>query len=132
MKNKKIIGIIILIIILEILLLIGINYVNYSSNRRYEEIKKDIDNETAKYFKISHPYCTPGSGDFTITDETLLYQWGMDGEKLLDVDGESYCNVRIEATCIAKNKLNWDIYLKCKDYEDENYSNWEKRGKNGN
>ena len=77
--------------------------------------------------KISHPYCTPGSADFTINEEALLYQWGMDKGKLLDVDKESYCKTRIEVSCVSTNKLDLDVYISCKDYEDENYSNWEYR-----
>jgi len=130
LKKKIIITIIISIIILGII--IGISYKNYSNNKRYEIIKKEIDEETTKYLKISHPYCTPGTGDFTITEDELLYQRGMDKSKLLDIDKKSYCKVRIEVKCISENKLKKDVYLKCKNFEDENYSNWEERGKNGN
>ena len=56
----------------------------------------------------------------------------MDKELLLDVDDKSYCKVRVEVKCVSVNEFAWDTYLKCKDYEDVNYSNWEERGKNGN
>ena len=52
----------------------------------------------------------------------------MDKELLLDVDDKSYCKVRVEVKCVSVNEFAWDTYLKCKDYEDVNYSNWEERG----
>ena len=51
----------------------------------------------------------------------------MDKEKLLDIDYKSYCKARIEAKCKEVNQLSWNIYLKCKDYEDYEYSNWDKK-----
>ena len=53
----------------------------------------------------------------------MLVQWAMDKSKLLDIDNKSYCKARIEVSCIAENQLENNVYLKCKDYEDENYSN---------
>ena len=55
----------------------------------------------------------------------------MDKDLLLDVDGKSYCKVRVEVKCVAKNEFAWDTYLKCNDYEDENYGNWEENKKKG-
>ena len=130
MKWKKNIILFIIIVILIGLCIILLKYKNIISimnQKRYDEIRMDIKEEATEYLKISHPYCSPGSGDFTIKEESLLYQWGMDKETLLDIDKESYCKVRVEATCVSVNKLDLDVYLSCKDYEDENYSNWEYR-----
>lgn len=127
--KKKVILLVVLVLIV-ILIIIGLNYkniINIMNQKRYDEIRMNIKEEATEYLKISHPYCSPGSGVFTIKEEALLYQWGMDKKKLLDIDKESYCKVRVEATCVSKNKLDLDVYLSCKDYEDENYNNWEYR-----
>lgn len=104
------------------------------NQERYAEIKEDIQEDIAGYVRVRRPYCSVERGEnlnAIYTDETLVNQRGMDKEKLLDVDGESYCKVRIEVSCVGENEHTWNTYLKCKDYEDENYSNWEKRGING-
>ena len=125
--KKKIIIFAVVVIILTIGIVAGLSYKKYSKNKRYETIKIEIKEEAKRYLKVSHPYCTPGSASFAINENTLLVQWAMDKKKLLDVDGKSYCKTRIEVTCVAENELDMDVYIKCKDYEDENYSNWEER-----
>ena len=130
MKKKIIIALIIVAIVLSVGIVAGLSYKKYSNNKRYETIKTEIEEEAKSYLKVSHPYCTPGSASFTMNEDTLLVQWAMDKKKLLDVDGKSYCKVRVEVVCIAENELDTDVYIKCKDYEDENYSNWEEREQN--
>lgn len=125
--KKKIIIFAVVVIILTIGIVAGLSYKKYSKNKRYETIKIEIEEEAKRYLKVSHPYCTPGSASFTINENTLLVQWAMDKKKLLDVDGKSYCKTRIEVMCVAENELDMDVYIKCNDYEDENYSNWEER-----
>ncbi len=130
MKKKLIIALIIVAIVLSVGIVAGLSYKKYSNNKRYETIKTEIEEEAKRYLKVSHPNCTPGSGSFTMNEDALLVQWAMDKKKLLDVDGKSYCKTRIEVTCVATNELDIEVYIKCKDYEDENYSNWEERGQN--
>ena len=125
--KKKIIIVAAIVVILLIGIVAGLSYKKYSKNKRYETIKIEIEEEAKRYLKVSHPYCTPGSASFTMTEDALLVQWTMDKKKLLDVDGKSYCKTRIEVTCVAENELDMNVYIKCKDYEDENYSNWEER-----
>ena len=125
--KKKIIIVAVFIVVLVIGIVAGLNYKKYSNNKRYETIKMEIEEEAKSYLKVSHPYCTPGSASFTMNEDTLLVQWAMDKNKLLDVDGKSYCKTRIEVTCVATNELDTEVYIKCKDYEDKNYSNWEER-----
>lgn len=129
-KKKKIIIIAAFLVVLAIAIISILSYKNYTINKRYETIKMEIEEEAKRYLKVSHPYCTPGSASFTMNEDTLLVQWAMDKNKLLDVDGKSYCKTRIEVMCVAENELDTDVYIKCKDYEDENYSNWEERGQN--
>lgn len=134
MKKKIIIVIILVLIIVGIGVVIVLNYKNAIKKRnqkRYAEIKEDIQSDIAAYVRLTSHYCNPSRGENSgvavYTDETLIYQRGMDKELLLDVDGESYCKVRVEVRCVDENEFAWDTYLKCKDYEDENYSNWETR-----
>ena len=125
--KKKLIIVAVVIVILTIGIVAGLSYKKYSKSKRYETIKIEIEEEAKRYLKVSHPHCTPGSASFTINENTLLVQWAMDKKKLLDVDGKSYCKTRIEVLCVAENELDMDVYIKCNDYEDENYSNWEER-----
>lgn len=126
-KKKIIISLIVVVVILVIGIITGLKYKDYSINKRYETIKTEIEEEAKRYLKISNPYCTPGDANFTIDEETLFIQWAMDKSKLLDVDYKSYCKARIEVTCVRENELDTDVYIKCKDYEDKNYSNLEER-----
>ena len=127
MEKKIIISLIVIVVIFGIGIILGLKYKNYSINKRYEIIKTEIKEEAISYLKVSHPYCVPGNANYTINEDTLLIQWAMDKKKLLDVDGKSYCKVRIEVMCLSENELDTDVYIKCKDYEDKNYSNWEER-----
>ena len=135
MKRKIIIGVLLLTVVIIISIMLGLNYKNIIEKRNqehYAKIKENIQPDIEAYVRLTSPYCNPSRGEnsmvVTYTDETLVYQRGMDKELLLDVDGKSYCKVRVEVRCVAENKHEWDIYIKCKDYEDENYSNWEERG----
>lgn len=98
MKMKIIIcGIIILIIIVSGTI-IGFNYKNKIKERdqkRYAEIKENIQPEIDAYVRLTNYYCNPERGE---NSGTRVY-----------------------------NEFDWVTYLKCKDYEDTNYSNWENR-----
>ena len=129
----------IVIIVIAVLLLIGTGIgiaiglkhkkeIEERNQRRYAEIKKDIQEDIAGYVRATNVYCNPSTGEnnatVIYTDERLINYGGLDKKKLLDVDGESYCKLRVEVKCVAVNEFAWDTYLKCKDYEDEEYSNW--------
>ena len=60
--------------------------------------------------------------------ERLVNHGGMDKELLLDVDGESYCDVKVEVKCVDVNEFQWDTYLKCKYFEGNIDSKLEERG----
>jgi len=134
----------IIIIIMAVLMLIGTSIgivvglkhkkeIEQRNQKRYAEIKEDIQEDIAGYVRVRRPFCSVERGEnlnAIYTDDTLVNQRGMDKEKLLDVDGKSYCKVRVEVKCVGENEHTWDTYLKCKDYEDENYSNWDGSNKN--
>ena len=132
MKKKIIIALIIVAIVLSVGTIIGLNYkstIKKINQEHYAKIMENIQPEIETYIKLTKFYCNPERGENTgttvYTDETLVNQRGMDKELLLDVDGKSYCKVRVEVMCVAENELDTDVYIKCKNYEDENYSNWE-------
>jgi len=133
MKKLNIVGIVLLLLFLGAFGVVGLNYkglLNERNQRYYEKIKENIQPEIEAYVRLTHYYCNPDRGENTATtiytDDTLIYQRGMDRKLLLDVDGESYCKVRVEVKCVAVNEFAWDTYLKCNDYEDYEYSHWDK------
>lgn len=123
MNNKnKIILLAIITILLASILIMLICISDHKNQKYYQELKDNLQEDIEKYIKISAPYCSVGSSSFTIDEETLIVQAGINKDKLLDIDGESYCKVRIKTRCVAENKHSWDTYLKCKYYEDKEYN----------
>lgn len=92
------------------------------SSKYYDQMKKDIEEETLRYLSITAPNCsmTP----IIIDEESLIVQAGMDKKKLLDIDNQSYCKVTIKSVCDESSKWQLDIKLSCRDYEDEGYIDW--------
>lgn len=125
--------IIIKILLVFLIIIGGILFVRFRENKiheqykkRYEEIKKNIDKELERYMYIIAPNCQLDSGTPLITHQDLVYNAGMDKEKLLDIDGKSYCKAYIKTKCVEIGKWNWDIMISCKDYTDKGYIDWDK------
>lgn len=138
MKKKIIIGLII-VAFLGIGTIIGLNYKNKFDERNqlyYEKMKENIQPEIDRYVRIMHHYCDlsrgENSGIAIYNDERLIKYAGMDKELLLDVDGKTYCKIKVEVECVGVNQFQWDTYLKCKYFEGNIDSKLEERGKNGN
>lgn len=96
------------------------------NQKRYDEIKKDIDKEMQDYIYIIAPNCEKGSSGFLITHQELVYNRGMSKEQFLDVDEKSYCKAYVPQKCVEDGVWNWDVYISCKDYQDEEYQDWRK------
>ena len=126
MKNK--VTICILIIILLIIIFITSIYIlsNKKENKtnRYDEMKKDINQELKRYLYVVQPKCQKGLRT-SVTHKELVYNAGFDKEKLLDIDKKSYCMVYVPVKCVEEGKLEWKIYLSCNDYEDKGFIKWE-------
>ncbi len=127
MKKK----IIITILFICSIIIVSILFVNIKSHKieeqnkkRYEEIRKNIDAELKRYLYVIAPKCYPEDGTPLITHRDLVYNGGMDKEKLLDIDGKSYCKAYIKTKCIEVGKWDWDIMISCKDYTDNGYIDW--------
>lgn len=129
MKKKLIMLIIfVFVIIIGSLLFINIkNYIEQEQNKkRYEEIKNSVDKELERYLYVIGPKCQPNEGSFLITHKDLVYNAGMDKEKLLDVDKKSYCKVYVYTDCVEIGKWNWKTTISCKNYQDKDYKDWDK------
>lgn len=123
-KKTKIIIIISIILILCIFAPTGLKlYKNYSHNKRYQEIKDDIQVDIERVLHIIYPHCQVGKSQYGILFEAEQNDYyGVDKKKLLDIDGKSYCKVIAKAKCISDGQFEWDTYIKCKDYEDAGYN----------
>lgn len=127
MKKKIIITILfICLIIIGSILFVNIknHKIENHNKKRYEEIRKNIDTELKRYLYVIAPNCYPEDGTPLITHRDLVYNGGMDKEKLLDVDEKSYCKAYIKPKCIEIGKWDWDIMISCKDYTDDGYIDW--------
>lgn len=129
MSKKIIITILsVFLIIIVGILFVGIRdqKIQEQNQKRYEEIRKNIDTELKRYLYVVAPKCQPNNGIPLITHHDLVYNAGMDKEKLLDIDKKSYCKAYIKTKCVEVGKWNWDIYISCKDYTDKGYIDWAK------
>jgi len=125
--RKKVLFILIVFVIIGSIFLIKDYFYRQTQlqhQKRYEEIRNDVDREMQKYIYLTSPKCTKGSATH-ITHKELVYNRGMDKEKFLDVDGKSYCKVYVDSVCVEDGKWEWKVYLSCKDYEDKGYKDWD-------
>lgn len=90
---------------------------------RYKQIKDDLEEEIKNYTNAINNNCKKSTSTI-ITNNDLIYNAGMAKEKLLDVDGKSYCKTYILVNCIEDGTWNWNISISCKDYQDEDYVEW--------
>lgn len=106
--KKKIIVTIFLIFLIIIGSILFVNIKNHKieeqNKKRYEEIRKNIDTELKRYLYVIAPKCYPEDGTPLITHRDLVYNGGMDKEKLLDIDEKSYCKAYIKTKCIEVGK----------------------------
>lgn len=121
---KKALIILFLVIILSIGTIFFVRKKD-SKQKRYAEIKEDINTELERYMYVIAPKCNIDEGVPLITHKDLVYNGGMDKEKFLDVDNKSYCKAYIIPKCNEGHIWSWDIKLSCKDYEDEGYEDWD-------
>lgn len=102
-----------------------------NNHKRYEEIKRDVEIEIKRYIGLVSN-CKYSHDENIITHETLVYNGGFDKEKLLDVDNKSYCSVYALSRCNENEENEYEIYLKCKNYEDKGFVQWDEEFKQKN
>lgn len=95
------------------------------NKKRYVEIKSSVDKEIERYLYVISPNCQPNEGTPIITHRDLVYNAGMDKEKILDIDKKSYCKVYVYTDCVEIGKWNWKTTISCKDYQDKDYKDWD-------
>lgn len=147
MKKKNLI---ILSVILVIIVCLLFSFKLYKTNQenktkiqnqeRYNEIKESVKKAVHKNISAMYPGCLI-SKDFkkkeflgTQYNSSFLINNGyIKKSELLDVDKESYCDVFVDINLDYKDPLDhqhncevyYKIYLKCKNYKDAGYINWE-------
>ena len=99
--------------------------VEQTAEERYAQIKADVSKELERYLYVKYPKCSVDNHKVIRTNhEDLVYNGGLDKEKLLDIDLKSYCMVYVDATCVSEGKINWNIYLSCKNHTDKGFVKW--------
>ena len=103
---------------------------------RYAEIRESVKKASEHYLRALNPNCsisnenretyTPG---IYFNASSLLSNGLITKNELLDIDKKSYCDAHVKATAYFENPLDhqrnckvyYQIYLKCKNYEDKGY-----------
>lgn len=127
-KRILVICIIIIVIVISGIFIINLNNIKKQekNEKRYEQIKNDINKEVERYLYFIAPHCSSENNGGHLTHKTLVYNNGFDQEKLLDIDNKSYCKTYIKYKCIEDGKWEWQTYISCKDYTDKGYVDWDK------
>ena len=140
---KKVITILIIIITIIIIGIFGIKvYIKKDEQKRYNEIKESVKKAVEWQIKATQPYCTlvhgipdnmkSNSGGH-MQSKHLINSGYIKKEELLDIDKKSYCDVYVVTRDDHVEELNpkkgctvyYEYYLKCKNYKDKGYFNWE-------
>lgn len=103
---------------------------------RYTEIRESVKKASEHYLRAVYPNClilnenreTYTPGEF-FNSSWLLNNGLIKKNELLDIDKKSYCDAHAKATAYFENSLDlqkncevyYQIYLKCKNYEDKGY-----------
>lgn len=128
--------------ILSVLLitLITIGCGKKDSIKRYDEIKESVKKAVEWNLRASHPKCTilnnydKNAKKETYYNSSFLIKNGyIEKNELLDIDGKSYCDVyviireKLEDPLDQQNncEVSYKIYLKCNDYEDNGYIDYD-------
>ncbi|MBE6156347.1 MAG: hypothetical protein E7161_01190 [Firmicutes bacterium] len=141
MKRKSIIIIsIILVLVISIFICFNLYKHNQKAQERYSEIKESVKNAVERNIRAQYPGCLiskefkettyPGT---SYNSNFLIKNGYIKKEELLDIDKKSYCDVYVDINTFFVNPLDhqkdcevyYKIYLKCKNYEDKGYINWD-------
>ena len=139
MKNKFIISLLIILIIVISISFCFIVYKNYKEDKelkRYTEIRESSKKAAEWYLGAIYPNCLISNGTsetytFRGTENSSWYinQGYIKRKELLDIDKESYCDIHVKHSAYFENPLDlqknckvyYQIHLKCKNYEDKGY-----------
>lgn len=142
MKKKNWIEFIVLAMIICLIVFLAL-YKNYENNlraKRYEEIKESVKKAVERNIKAMYPSC-PIAKEFREAASTgshynssfLINNGYLEKSELLDIDEKSYCDAFVKVSAYYEDssdkehncEMSYKIYLKCKNYEDDGYINWD-------
>jgi len=132
MKKKVILVIIILIILIFLCSLGFFKYKEYKKlkeNKRYEEIISDFEKAVIWELdatNLSSKKCEENiSKSVLLTTKYLNSQGYLDLDVMKDIDGKSYCKAYAKTFETEDCGVDYNIYIKCKNYETKGYAGWE-------
>lgn len=110
-------------------------------SKKYEQIKENVKIAVEKSLKVQYPSCpikdvydeNLKAGGRHYNSSFLISNGYIKKSELLDVDNQSYCDVYVDIKAHYENEYDhqnncnvyYKIYLKCNNYEDAGYINWE-------
>ena len=145
--KKKIIIIIAIGLVIILAIALGILKHNKdlqgnNNDKRYLEIKESTKKAVEWNIKVMYPNCpiidtfdeNSNKSGTHYNSSFLISNGYIKKEELLDVYENNYCDVYVVIQANYEDPLDhqnncstaYKIYLKCKDYEDKGYMNWEK------
>ena len=142
MKKKNIIIISVLIIFISLIVLRFVffnkkNVNEITSEERYKEIRESAKKAAEWHLKATQPYCVIGDSKekkkYSHMNSRFLINNGyIKKEELLDIDGESYCDIYVRIYDRFEDELDhqhncyvsYKLYLKCNGYEEKGYFDW--------
>jgi len=107
--------------------------------KRYAEIRESVKKASEHYLRALNPNCSilNESGETNAPGTSFNASWLLSNglirsNELLDIDKKSYCDAYVKAKSYFENPLDhqrnckvyYQIYLKCKNYEDKGYVAW--------
>ncbi len=104
---------------------------NNSNEEKYQEIKNKFEDALIKQLDATglsnkNHGCDLSTSKSIIVDVDSLIQNGfLKREDIKDIDDKSYCDVVAKTYKKDDCGVGYDIYLKCKDYQDEGYYSWD-------
>ena len=139
--KKKVLIILFLSLLISLCLIMTLMIYNnkkeFKMHKRYDEIKENVKKGVEWQLRANYPKCPIGDKyekkrSSHSNSSYLINQGFIKKEDLLDIDGNSYCDVYVETYTYFKDSLdqqnncevNYKIYLKCANYEDNGYINW--------
>ena len=102
-----------------------------NNNERYNEIKKDFEYALIKMLDVTGisnitSGCDENTSKGTITSSTFLINNGyLKKDKMKDIDNKSYCEAVAVTYKTNDCGIDYNIYIKCKDYIDVGYNLWD-------
>ncbi len=131
--KKKVLIVVIGSVILFLLLSLGYlkhkDYKRENEDKRYKEIINGFEEAVIWNLdatNLSAKNCEQNiSKSVLLTSSYLNSQGYLDLEVMKDIDGKSYCKAYAKSFKTEDCGVDYDIYIKCNNYETEGFADWE-------